>query len=115
MNVNTADTSTDFVGAIPGMEDKGPVNNSYFRKFTFEQSELNNVLDGWLAYIEKLVAYELRTYDSKATRFACCSHFNECSDAKKCVHENKLYACACYYKANLDAGRIFYGKNRNID
>lgn len=109
------DTSTDFVGAIPGMEDKGTVPKTYFRKFTFDQSELNSVLDGWLDYIERLVAYELRTYDSKATRFACCSHFIECSDAKKCVHTNKLYACACYYKANLDSGKIFYGKNRNID
>ena len=109
------DTSTDFVGPIPGMKDRGAVPKTYFRKFTFEKSQLNTVLDGWLEYLERLIEYELRTYVSKATRFACCSHFIECSDAKKCVHANKLYACACYYKANLDAGRIFYGKNKNID
>lgn len=109
------DSSTDFVGAIPGMKDAGSVKNTYFHKFTFEQSQLNKVLDDWLEYLERLVEYELKTYVSKATRFACCSHFIECSDAKKCVHTNKLYACACYYKANLDAGKIFYGKNRNID
>ena len=108
------DTSTDFVGMIPGMKDSGPVSKTYFRKFTFDESQLCKVLDGWLDYIEKLVEYELRTYVSKATRFACCSHFVECSDAKKCVHKNKLYACACFYKANLDAGKIFYGKNKNI-
>ena len=34
---------------------------------------------------------------------------------KKCVHENKLYSKGCQYRRNLDAGRIFYGKNRNID
>ncbi len=47
--------------------------------------------------------------------FGCCSMFNECSDAKKCVHENKLYSKACMYRRHLDDGRIFYGKNRNID
>lgn len=109
------DTSTDFVGMIPGMKDAGPVSKTYFRKFTFDRSQLNMLLDGWLDYIKQLVEYELRTYVSKATRFACCSHFIECSDAKKCVHTNKLYACACFYKANLDAGKVFYGKNRNVD
>lgn len=65
--------------------------------------------------LKECVDYSVRNYISKATRFGCCSRFNECSDAKKCVHPNKLYACACYYKSNLDRGRIFYGVNRNVD
>ena len=47
--------------------------------------------------------------------FGCCSRYMACSDAKKCVHPNKILAEACQYKTNLDAGRIFYGENRNID
>jgi hypothetical protein len=47
--------------------------------------------------------------------FGCCDLSIKCSDAKKCVHSDKKYAKGCYYKKNLEAGKIFYGKNRNID
>ncbi len=108
-------TATEFIGDIAGMENKGKVLGSYWRKYQFDQRKMNEVLDSWICYLKKLVGYELRTYTSKASSFACCSRFIECSDAKECVHENKLYACACYYKKNLEAGRIFYGKNQNIN
>ena len=70
----------------------------------------------WLVdYIKANTEYCIKGYVSKADRFACCSSFEKCSDAMKCVHENKLYSKACMYRDNLDAGRIFYGKNRNVD
>lgn len=65
-------------------------------------------------YIIKNVFYCLKNYRSSAS-FSCCSRFTACSDALKCVHENKLYATGCTYRRNLENGRIFYGKNRNID
>ena len=65
-------------------------------------------------YIRKNTEYCIDGYESKATRFGCCSRFIECSDAKKCVHTNKLYSKACIYRDSLDEGRIFYGKNKNI-
>lgn len=71
----------------------------------------NNLIE----YVSENTKYSLANYTSKASRFGCCSKFNECSDAKKCIHENKLYSKACIYRGHLDAGRIFYGKNRNID
>lgn len=44
--------------------------------------------------------------------FGCCSKYVACSDAKKCLHDDYFYAsAACEYKKNLDAGKIFYGKN----
>ena len=46
--------------------------------------------------------------------FGCCHLYKQCSDAKKCLHENKLYARSCIYGRHLAEGRIFYGKNRNI-
>ncbi|MGX8701556.1 hypothetical protein [Caproiciproducens sp.] len=46
--------------------------------------------------------------------FGCCSKYVECSDAKRCLHEDIAYATACQYRANLESGRIFYGKNKNI-
>ena len=46
--------------------------------------------------------------------FGCCSRYVACSDAKQCVHPDKNTAKACGYKKNLDLGKIFYGKNKNI-
>lgn len=45
----------------------------------------------------------------------CCSRYMECSDAKACVHPDKAFALGCGYRKILNSGRIFYGKNRNID
>lgn len=68
-----------------------------------------------IEYIRLHTEYRIKNYKSKASTFGCCSKFNECSDAKHCVHENRLYSMACSYRKHLDEGRIFYGKNRNID
>lgn len=46
--------------------------------------------------------------------FGCCHLYEKCSDAKKCLHENKLYARGCTYGQHVSAGQIFYGKNRNV-
>ncbi len=66
-------------------------------------------------YVENCTKYAIATYVSKASPFGCCGKFEECSDAKRCLHENQLYSKACAYRKNLEAGNIFYGKNRNID
>lgn len=65
-------------------------------------------------FINNNVLYCLRNYHSSAS-FGCCSQFIACSDALKCLHENKLYSTGCTYRKHLDNGRIFYGKNKNID
>ena len=67
------------------------------------------------SYIESIILYRLAHYRTAESTFSCCSKFNQCSDAKRCLHENKLYSTACTYRKNLESGRIFYGKNRNID
>lgn len=46
--------------------------------------------------------------------FGCCNDFNLCSDAKRCLKESDPFYLGCQYRKNLEAGRIFYGKNRNI-
>lgn len=46
--------------------------------------------------------------------FGCCARYEECSDLKKCIHPDIIYATACQYRSNLEAGKIFYGKNKNI-
>lgn len=66
-------------------------------------------------FIASVILYRLKHYRTAESTFSCCSKFMQCSDAKKCVHENKLYSTACTYRQNLENGRIFYGKNKNID
>lgn len=68
-----------------------------------------------MSYLKKLMEYRIESYRSSASGFGCCSSFNECSDAKHCVHYNQLYATSCIYRIqHLDKGEIFYGKNRNV-
>ena len=47
-------------------------------------------------------------YVPKAAGFACCSRYEACSNAQKCIHPNLLYAKACQYRKNLESGQIFY-------
>ena len=52
--------------------------------------------------------------DQGGESFGCCAQYIQCSDALRCVNPDVLFAQACYYKKNLEAGRVFYGKNKNI-
>lgn len=47
--------------------------------------------------------------------FDCCNSFYECSDAMRCVHPDKYFAAGCGYRRILKSGRVFFGKNRNVD
>ncbi|MBR5094482.1 MAG: hypothetical protein IK095_05255 [Oscillospiraceae bacterium] len=69
--------------------------------------------------VEKMVPlfrHMLRdTLDSLPTEFGCCSKYKECSDAKKCVNNDKNLALQCFYLKNLRHGHIFYGANKCDD
>lgn len=47
--------------------------------------------------------------------FGCCSRYEKCSDVGKCIHPDPVFALGCAYRNNLDDGKVFYGKNRNIE
>lgn len=70
--------------------------------------------DDLLEYIRDNIVFALANYKSSHS-FGCCSRFVQCSDAKRCVHDNKLYSKGCKYRIHLEAGRIFYGKNANVE
>lgn len=53
--------------------------------------------------------------DEIPKEFDCCSRYLACSDAKRCVNPNQDLALRCGYKRIMKRGRIFYGKNRNIE
>lgn len=46
--------------------------------------------------------------------FLICAGYMECSNAKKCIRPRE-FSLKCNYKQVMRSGRIFYGKNRNID
>ena len=64
--------------------------------------------------ISNVILYIYDDCKPSGPMFGCCSRFNACSDEKKCVHPDKVYAKNCWYQENLKQGKIFYGVNRNI-
>lgn len=75
-------------------------NNIVTLKFPLSGSDLFD-------YLEKVFNYSLSKFEP-AEKFGCCGKYIECSKAKKCLHENQFYSRSCYYRKNLEAGRIFY-------
>ncbi len=65
------------------------------------------------SFINDLLNYTVNTFEP-SDKFGCCDKYIECSNAKKCLHNNLFYAKACYYRKNLESGKIFYGENKNI-
>ncbi len=81
-----------------------------------KQSVLKFSLDtqSLIPFLYSLIDYEVKNF-TPSDGFHCCGKYNECSDAKKCVHREDFYARGCSYRKNLEVGRIFYGQNRNVD
>jgi len=52
--------------------------------------------------------------DAIPKQFDCCSRYEECSNAKRCIHPNPETALICGYRKIMKKGRIYYGKNKNI-
>lgn len=69
---------------------------------------------GILSFAPLLCAALELTIDSVQKEFDCCSRYEECSDAGKCLNPSSALAVACGYRKIMKSGRIFYGKNRNV-
>jgi hypothetical protein len=72
-----------------------------------EFDEINTLKDS----IGNILRYEIKR--THGDPFGCCSKYLECSDSRKCVHEDFLLSLGCQYRTNLLEDRIFYGKNKN--
>ena len=73
-----------------------------------EKKRFEKDSDEFIDCLIECIRFGIRNYAPKAAGFACCSRYQECSDAKKCIHPNVLYAKACQYRKNLEEGNIFY-------
>lgn len=90
--------------ALFSLESAEPVKQPVgFVKMSFNKETFKDTF-------EKVLNFTIKNY-FPSHRFGCCSKYEECSDAKCCLHEDKFYAKGCYYRENLEQGRIFYGKN----
>lgn len=68
-----------------------------------------------LPCLDVIAAVTQCVLDTIPKAFDCCSHFEACSDAKRCIQPNDELRLGCGYRKILASGRIFCGKNRNID
>lgn len=90
-------------------------DNDFSCKPKFVICFARNDMDNMKLYLTEYAKYVLNNYKPPASnRFGCCGKYIKCSDAKKCLHDNEFYARACWYRGNLENGKIFYGKNKNI-
>lgn len=58
-------------------------------------------------FIKSVAIYYVDNFEP-SDKFGCCSKYKECSNAKKCLHENLFYSKACWYRKNLESGNILY-------
>ncbi len=59
------------------------------------------------SYTDLLVTLAGESVNRYPTDWNCCSRYLQCSDAKACVHPDKLFAMSCGYRNVLHSNRIF--------
>lgn len=67
-----------------------------------------------LVYLKNIVFKSISVFKSLHT-YGCCSRYLSCSDEKKCLHPDLLYATGCIYRRNLENNLVFYGENANAN
>ncbi len=60
-----------------------------------------------ISYILSFLDIAIQDYDAPK-EFGCCSRYKECSEKKECINPNKIRAKQCYYRDNLENGKVFY-------
>lgn len=66
------------------------------------------------ALVNDIYSERYQSYISYGSSLACCNDFMACSDAMRCVKAGDPYYRRCLYRRNLEAGHIFYGRNKNV-
>lgn len=96
---------------LSGLQNEAKYTNSEtnWGKLLFSESVTTQVINNIKAIFEQCYM------DESVESFGCCARYKECSDEIKCLHPDIKFAKGCIYKTHLENGRIFYGKNRNID
>ena len=96
----------DYISQISGAWDGG--GKAHFPLATRE-ADADAVVDMVRA------VYAARRASVYGRSFMCCNDFIRCSDARQCLKATDPEYAGCAYRKNLEAGRIFYGVNRNVE
>ncbi len=83
-------------------------NELYIRIYINDINDINKISN------ELKEIYRYLYSNEPVDNFGCCSRYIECSDTLKCINPDKKLAKGCQYRENLESGKIFYGKNKNI-
>ena len=60
-----------------------------------------------LLYLHDLILYYTEHFEP-SDKFGCCHRYKECSAERKCIHPDPFYSKACWYRKNLENGKVFY-------
>jgi len=60
-----------------------------------------------LPYLHDMISYYVEHFEP-SDKFGCCHRYKECSDERKCIHPDQFYSKACWYRKNLENGKVFY-------
>lgn len=117
---NYQDLSKDIKPMIDSKYEVKETIQEKLRLITIDVAKDENVLMNALSDLENVLKekmFDIFLNYSTVMAFGCCGRYVQCSDERRCImHDiDPLYARGCQYRANLEAGRIFYGKNRNVD
>ena len=98
---------------VPGNEESARLKIYSENKLkTFSSKAMDDqALYSWLADLAQRKKALFRALVTEP--FGCCNSFLQCSDAGHCLFEDDRFYNGCYYRKNLESGKIFYGKNAN--
>jgi len=74
---------------------------------TLSYLDINDLTSDHSIKLWKIICHCAESF-TPSERFGCCHLFRECSIARKCLHSDLFYARACWYRKNLENGKIFY-------
>lgn len=60
-----------------------------------------------LPYLHNIILYYVDHFEP-SDKFGCCHRYKECSAEQKCIHPDQFYSKACWYRKNLENGKVFY-------
>lgn len=90
-----------------------PLSTSQIKGFIRFDINTLNTMNQFFSTFQNIYSSISNTFTS-INSFSCCHLYEECSNQKKCTHNDINFSNACRYKKNLENGRIFYGKNKNV-
>lgn len=101
--------------SFPAIHEKVIPSNIPMFKSKSEPGYIRIAIEGeWESmFTETVIAVLTSELAMIPAEWGCCSRYEECSDARRCLHPDKVFSMGCSYRRNLLKDHIFYGVNAN--